>query len=176
MNRSPFIIILLAAASFLSGCSSNTPELIKKAPINDISVNQAQREIEPLIGRRVRWGGTIVAVDNLKEETVIELLSRPLSKGGEPIAESPGIGRFLAVTVGFVDPTQYPLGRLLTISGTLSKLIIRPIGEYPYRYPVIEIDTLYLWPMPPVYREPPPYFRDPYFDPWYPWHYRPYYW
>ncbi|MCF6283364.1 MAG: Slp family lipoprotein [Candidatus Polarisedimenticolaceae bacterium] len=172
MKRSIFITLLLLAAVMLTGCSSNAPELIKTTPSSEISVTQAQRGIEPFIGQRVRWGGTIITVENFRDKTVIELLSRPLSKGGEPIGDNPGIGRFLATTAGFIDPTEYPLGRLLTISGRLSKLITRPVGQYPYRYPVVEIDTLYLWPIP---QEPPLYYRDPLFDPWYPWHYRPYY-
>lgn len=177
MNRTLIIILLLLATALVTACSGSAPELIKKTPINEISVNQVQKEVEPFIGHRVRWGGTIIAVENMKDKTVIELLSRPLSKGGEPIADNPGIGRFLARTAGFVDPTEYPLGRLLTVSGTIDKLITRSVGEYPYRYPVVEIDTLYLWPVPQPYREPPPYYWGPFYSPWYPtWHHRPYYW
>ncbi len=168
----------------LSGCATtgHLPELIGKAPEHPIDVSEVQQDPQRFLGNPVRWGGTIIGVENLKNATRIEILSRPLSKSGKPDLEQPGQGRFLAELKGFVDPANYPEGRLLTVAGKIAGVVKRPIGNYPYTYPVVTAEAQYLWPKPvtkvyPAY--PYPYydpFYDPFFDPWYPWGYRPYYW
>jgi len=164
------VILLLAGYA-----SSQAPSAIGKAPEKPVLVSQVQQEPDRFLDRRVRWGGTIVAVRNRKQTTEIELLSRPLDSRGQPRGKKLGTGRFIALLTGFADPAEYPEQRLLTVTGRLKRVEIRPIGEYPYPYPVIAVGQLYLWPKPLPSR--PPYF---YPDPWYyyPWHYpwQPWYW
>ena len=122
----------------------------------------------------MRWGGTVLAVHNRERATEIEILSRPLGSNGKPREKGSGKGRFIALLTGFADPAEYPEEHLLTVSGRLARVETRPIGEYPYSYPIVAVAQSYLWPKPPP--TPPPYFyRDPWYYPWYrPWH--PWYW
>ena len=48
----------------------------------------------------------------------------------------------------------------------MAESITRAVGDFPYRYPVVDVDTYYLWakPLPATY----PYYYDPFwYDPWY---------
>jgi len=171
-------IRLLLAVSVLAGCAaSQVPEGIRERPIQPSTVAEAQQDPDRFVGRRVRWGGTIIAVLNREKTTEVEVLSRPLSAGGEPRADKPGEGRFIAVLQGFADPAEYPKDRLLTVTGRVEHIERRPVGEYPYPYPVVGVESRYLWPEPPppspVYYYPDPWYY-PWYRPWYPW-YRPWY-
>jgi len=177
----PYSIILVVAT--LSGCAttSNLPELIGMPPENVIDVSEVQQDPQRFLGERVRWGGTIIGVENLEETTRIEILSRPLSKSGKPTEDRPGQGRILAELEGFVDPANYPEGRLLAVAGEVAGVVERPIGRYPYVYPVVKVEAQYLWPKPVTKVYPYPYYYDPFYDPfidpWYPYGYRyPYHW
>lgn len=168
----PFLILLLV------GCaSSRVPPVISEAPEKPVSVSEVQQTPDRFLGQQVRWGGTIVGVRNRKQTTEIEILSRPLDADGKPRKKKPGTGRFLALLTGFADPVEYPEARLLTITGRLEQVATRPIGEYPYRYPVVTVERSYLWPQPSP-SDHPHIYPDPWYSPWYhPWHYpHPWYW
>jgi outer membrane lipoprotein len=124
----------------------------------------------------VRWGGQIISVRNEAQETLIEVLSRKLSKNGKPIEESKSRGRFLARIEGFLEPEEYPKDRLLTVSGRVKQVIEQPVGSYPYPYPVVDVEAYHLWPEQKAY--PPHPYYDPFYDPFfYPyWRRYPYYW
>jgi outer membrane lipoprotein len=76
----------------------------------------------------------------------------------------------------FLEPMRYSSERLVTVNGTVAGSETRKVGEYPYRYPLIAVDTQHLWPVEP---EPAdldhypwwwhdPWYYDPlYYDPWY---------
>lgn len=157
-NRPPALAIALVLT--LAGCASQIPQAIRTAPAKPLSVAQVQQAPAGLEGRRVRWGGSIVATVNLPQATEIEVLSRPLSRDGEPRTWDPGEGRFVARIAGFVDPAEYAKDRALTVEGTLLRLETRMVGDYPYAYPVVAAEARHLWP------EAPPPSASPYPGPW----------
>jgi len=168
--------LFLATLSLISACASNIPEAIRRAPPSDVRTTEVQRAPDTYRGTLVRWGGSIVAVRNLKNETRIEVVSRRLDSTGRPLAEDRSEGRFIAEVSGFIDPAVYSNGRDITVTGRVEGAIEQPIGEFTYAYPVVQSETLYLWePLPPPsrYRDYDPFWHDPFY-PWgYP--YWPYY-
>ena len=160
----------LLTAFLLSACSSNVPTLIRQAPADQPRLQAVLAQAGQYRNARVRWGGEIVRVDNLRQSTLIEILARPLTSDGEPLPAQ-GEGRFIARFPGFVDPMRYPKERALTVTGTLAEAISRDIGAFSYRYPVVDVIAHHLWPEPVRY-PPPGYLWDPY--PWYPFHHPPY--
>jgi outer membrane lipoprotein len=120
------------------------------------------------IGRKVHWGGRIVQVENRRNETLIELVAQPLTTGGQPRDSGISEGRFIARLAGFVDPAIYAAGRQLTVTGKLEAAIERPIGEYPYRFPVVTAESYRLW----EERRTPEviYYPDPFWYPRSPWY------
>jgi outer membrane lipoprotein len=183
MRRAVVTLALLTAG----GCATSVPSAIR-APLQAVpTVAEVQQAPEQHIGRQVRWGGSILGVQNLADSTEIEVLARPLEDDGEPRASGAEAGRFIVRLPGFVDPAEYPKDRLLTVVGPITGLVTRDIGAYPYRYPVVAASSRYLWPEaepPTAYPYPWPWFYGqygygPWYAPWYgPWYgprYRPWY-
>lgn len=158
-------LILLGAGG---GCASPIPRAIRDPLVNPVVPSQVQQRPDRYLGQRVRWGGTIVAVKNLPAITEVEVLARPLDADGEPRTQDDGQGRFIAQIAGFLDPAEYEKERLLTIVGILVGAETRPVGEYPYPYPLVKVDSRYLWPkaQPPVYE---PYGYPGWYGPWGTW-------
>ena len=77
-------VILLAA--LLAGCASPVPKVIREPLPGEIGVAQARADLEANVGKRVRWGGSIVKVENRPKETLIEVVSRPLGDRGRPLS------------------------------------------------------------------------------------------
>ncbi len=163
-------IVVVGCTVWLLGCASNVPQAIRAAPDSSVQVPDVQRDAARFAGTRVRWGGTIIGVANLERATEIEILAYPLDDRGEPREDAAAEGRFIARAAGFLDPALFPKDRQLTVAGRIETVETRPVGEYPYRFPIVAAETRYLWPEPPP---PVPFYRDPWYDPWYgPW-YRP---
>lgn len=176
-----YLIPILFAGGLLSACSSTIPQLIKEAPPGNIQVEEAQQSPDAFRNAKVRWGGTILGVENLPETTQVEVLARRLSSNGKPIADSHPQGRFKVALPGFVEPEEFPKERLITVAGTLLEVAQGRVGEYPYPYPIVAPDSYYIWPAERDYDYAYPYYYDPFYYPWYYpywWHGHryPYYW
>ncbi|HHJ20273.1 MAG TPA: Slp family lipoprotein [Gammaproteobacteria bacterium] len=167
MNRCQ-IILLTIGTGLLAACASS-PRAINmpgSAPINVAAVQQSPK---PQIGKQVRWGGRIAHVTNLKTSTEVEIVSRPLSSGGRPRENDQTSGRFIAILDGFVDPDVYAKNREITVRGTITGLRGGKIGDFTYRYPVIQAQAHELWEKrQPISRyEPYPWLYDPWFSPYF---------
>ncbi len=164
--------LLLLVAALIGACSS-LPKELRHPPVDNPVLVEVRADADPYIGRQVRWGGTIVAVDNDPVETHIEVVARELYRSGRPLYTDRSVGRFLADFPGFLDPAVYAEGRDITIAGTITGLESGRIGEHEYTWPVIRVHHHYLWPLPAEYRYnyPPPYYY--HYDPWYPYYYYP---
>lgn len=96
----------------------------------------------------VHWGGQIVAVNNLRDRTLIEVLALPLDSSGRPLLDAQSQGRFVVDRRGFLEPHEYAPNRLLEVRGQLNGFTSGQIGEAAYRYPVVTGDHMVLWPEP----------------------------
>lgn len=150
--------------ALLSGCATQAPAPIATAPPNNPSLAQVRAQPNDYKGIKARWGGTIAAVENQEQETVLLIVSRPLNDEGKPQVDATSPGRFMAKINGFLDPAIYTAGRLVTVVGTITGSESRKIGSYSYLYPVVAVEHYYLWPQPAArYRG-----RYPCYDPfWY---------
>jgi outer membrane lipoprotein len=173
-----------AALLVVHGCATSpVPQAIRDQAQPSPTVAEVQQRPESLLGQRVRWGGTILAVRNTSKTTEIEILGRPLDRNGKPDEGKAGLGRFIVELSGFEDPAELPKERRFTVVGPLTRVETRNIGDYPYLYPVVAGDVRHLWPNPPPASSMGPPFYDPWFHPWYgPWYgrwydpwYRPWY-
>jgi outer membrane lipoprotein len=179
MNRQARRIFLIVVSSLIiSSCGSRIPLVIRTPVDGDIRVDEVQQDADQFTGSRVRWGGEILSVENLADETHIEILSYRLSKSGKPLESKKSRGRFIARMDGFLEPGDFPKQRLITVVGRVDEIIEKPVGEYPYTYPQVKVQSYHLWPKPiePVY--PHRYYYDPFYDPfYYPyWRRHPIYW
>lgn len=172
-------LAVLLCLSLIGACASPVPKAVRETPQPQLGLAEA-RSGSAAVGARVRWGGTIAKVENRAGETWVEIVERPLGDDGKPRAGAVTRGRFLARMPGFLDPSEYAPGRLLTVTGVLDESVTRNIGEFPYTFAVVKADAHYLWPRRearqgqyidsyPYY----PYYADPFwspfwYDPWFP--------
>jgi outer membrane lipoprotein len=165
------LTVLLASA-----CTSDIPQMIREAPADNPSVEAVRGHVDEYKGRQVRWGGKLIETENREKTTWLIVLSRSLSKDGEPQVSDDSGGRFIAIVPAFLDPKVYAADRLVTVTGTLKGDETRDVGEFPYRYPVVDAKAWYLWPKESEAPYGYPYPYPGWYDPWYrPWYYRPWY-
>lgn len=140
----------VAAVVLLSGCASN-PFGDGMPPDVDRTATPARAVAEPaeLHGRAVMWGGSVVAVHNLMNNTEIAVLSYPLDDDGYPDTAKETSGRFILRYNGFLDPLNYQPGRLVTVLGEINGIRKGMVGEASYRYPIIDAEKVRLWKKPP---------------------------
>jgi len=140
---------LLLVATFLlllGGCAGNIPlEIREDVPGGSPGINAVRSQVVQYEGSKVRWGGTIAEVENKAAETWLEVVGRELGSYGRPRPSDLSQGRFLARIEGFADPAIYRKGREVTVYGTVESRIVRTIDEYPYAYPLVRVQSHYLW-------------------------------
>ncbi len=139
-----YIIISLILTISLFGCAST--------PVFDSS--QINRALTPetviakaagSLGESVLWGGTILDTQNLKHSTQIEILSYPLNRSQRPLLKEKPTGRFIVRHTGFLEPTLYAPGELLTVLGRISENQQGNVGDSRYTYAVITAEKMQLW-------------------------------
>lgn len=166
LRTSPLLLLVV----FLTACAS-VPESIRGDYQELPTVMEVQAQPQAFVGHKVRWGGVIIGLENLSDHSVLEILAYPLDESARPRLDEGSLGRFLLHVGGFLDPATYEGKREVSAIGTIKGIQTRKIGEFAYRYPVVEGRALHLW---PERQEPEPYYYDPWYYGYpYPW-YGPY--
>lgn len=128
----------------LAGCAAS-PQFDSTNVNKALTPAQAVTTINAVRGSRVLWGGIIVSATNLAGKTRFEILSYPLTLSQRPDVGAAPQGRFLAIKDGYVETLDYAPGKPVTLKGALTETRDGLIGESAYVYPVIEVESLYLW-------------------------------
>ena len=138
------IPILLVLTLFLGGCATQRDRDPVLADQPTPAQLAAQPRSQPL-GAALTWGGVVVAVRNLADRTVLEVLAYPLRRDHSPDTDSEPQGRFLVDHDGFLEPRDYPAGRALTVSGSLLGYRDGSVAGGDYRFPAISADEKQRW-------------------------------
>lgn len=163
-------LILSSIILILSACTT-VPEQIQ----GEYASITPARSGQNLVGQDVRWGGIILQTNVESDHTCFEILSRELDKYLRPELEDQSTGRYMACNEGFYDPAVFARGREVTLTGTISEMLVRPLDEYEYHYPVVDIDNLVLWETRTTVLVTD-HFNDPFYGPWHGrWPYRGWY-
>lgn len=167
------------AIMLMSACSSHIPPEIRQSLEDAPSVEQVSQAADDHLSKKVRWGGSILSIENKQNTSWLTILANPLNSFGKPQTSDKSPGRFIAIVDEFLEPLLYKPDRKITIIGNLLRTETINIGKHPYQYPIIQIEQHYLWPIDPEQSEIdryPYWWSDPWYDPYYPWHspYHPY--
>jgi outer membrane lipoprotein len=141
MNYIRYAVVPIAL-SLLAGCAT-VPEPLEGDYSESFYPEQAT---SGSVGARVRWGGRVVETRPGEKRTCIELLARELDSSARPRETDRGQGRFLACRGEFIDPEIFTNGREVTVVGRLRGFRDGSVGEFQYEYPVVDADSVYLWP------------------------------
>ena len=154
-------LVILALATLAVGCASKPSTSVGLAQVDDVSLARALLAPETYEGATVRWGGIVSNTENKADHTLVFVVARALKNSEKPDSDSASEGRFVARFNGFVDPQVYKSGRPLTVVGPVDGSLVRAIGEYDYRFPIVSVRDSHLWAEPPKVRN---YYYYP--DPW----------
>ncbi len=135
-----YLAVVACLSVSVSGCVTPLPA----GEVTGIAVSEIQAGTSEL-GQPVRWGGTVVNVQNKQDITVIEVVSRPLLASGRPARNDKTQGRFLAEVSGFLDPEILVEGRDITLTGVVKQLQDGTVGEANYSYPVLSVFKYHFW-------------------------------
>jgi len=163
-----------ALAVLLSGCATAFPDDLRRTVNRAVTVTELRQNPTAYLGQRVMIGGEILVTRPMPADTEVELLSKPLESDDRPQRGDVSDGRVLVTTAQFLDPAVYAEGRRITVIGTVTGEEERKVGELSYRYPVVSVISIHLWPrdvVVPPYPPAWPYYPWPYY---YPWRYRLY--
>lgn len=161
-----FLLVLL------SGCVAIPPELNLHLTDPPPGLGQVQAAPDQYRGQVVRWGGTIIGIENTRDSSVVEVVARPLQATTRPDERGISPGRFVIVTSNFLDPEVFKAGGVITVTGTLDGIRAKKVGEYDYRYPVLRAQGYHLWsPLAEHSRSSDPYWGYPWMYPWGPYDY-----
>ena len=137
----PFTGIVLTLGLLLAGCVT-PPSAIREAPPGDLQLGEVRDNINAHKDKPVRWGGTILAVQNKDTETWIAVRALQLDSSGRPKSQGQSTGRFLIRESSVLDPATYAVGRKITVVGTLEEEVESTNGNSS---PVIKADEHRLW-------------------------------
>lgn len=138
-------LLSLSLISLLIGCATS-PNFDTTQVDQSLTPRSVIAETATNHNKIALWGGTILDTRNLKDTTQIEVLAYPLNSFHQPMQESKPLGRFIIQHQGYLEPTTYAQGRLLTVLGSVSDSKSGKVGESDYTYPVINSHQLHLWP------------------------------
>ena len=111
---------------------------------------------ESFKGRVLVLGGEVLHAKRLKDGTQIELLQLPLEDGEEPsLDRQQSQGRFLALQREFLDPATMVAGTRVTIVGEVSGAKTERLDDIEYRYPILILKHLHVWPAQSYGRQQP---------------------
>ena len=181
MNKTIFRLLTLSAICLSAACSHPISQGARQAVDPSINLEIVRENPAAHVGKNLLLGGLIVGNKASAEGSELEIYSYRLALGGEPSAPRKSEGRFLARTAEFLDPVLFAQNRLVTLTGAIEGVITRTLAGSEYRYPLIRIGEIHLWPQerprpPDYYYYPYPYRPWPYFSPFYPdWYYRDWY-
>ncbi len=162
---------------FLVGCAHPVTQEIREGLDPDIKFESLVEDPKPFIGKRVLFGGVIVVTRNIKDGTELEIVQKNLDSYGQLEAGDYSGGRFLFFNKGYLEPEIYASGRELVGVGKVTGQKSGKVGDYPYNFPVIEVEELHLLDeskLNPSYSTPY-YLRNPWYRPFYYGPYWPYY-
>jgi len=140
---SPYLSLFLLL--ILSACSS-TPSVIRDFSAVDIPYQLANQNTDSYQNTPIRWGGTVIEVENEADSSLMQVLYYPLDRDGFPQTSQTGEGRFAVKTSDFLDPAILKKDSKVTVTGKLTGKIERMVGNKLIRIPLITSEAIYLWP------------------------------
>jgi len=124
----PFTGIILILGLLLTGCAT-IPSAVRETPPGDLQLGEVRDNVKAHRDTLIRWGGTIVGVENKDNDTWIAVSELKLADSGRPQRNSPSAGLFLIRKSGFHDPAIFAKGRDITAVGILADEVKSLDGE-----------------------------------------------
>jgi outer membrane lipoprotein len=134
----------LIVVALLSACS-NLPPAIEDPPAYDLGYFEVITNPAKYKNAPVRWGGTIIEVENEASFSAIQVLLYPLGSYGYPDLDEANQGRFILKSVEFLDPAVYKKNLSITVAGIIDGDTERKVGNKTLKLPVVTAKQIHIW-------------------------------
>lgn len=134
--------VMAVTTIWLSGCGATVPI----SGDGSITPHQVVAGGDHHLSSEIQWGGVIVNNRNLRYSTELEIIAYPLNSNGKPDTSASPRGRFIAINQGYLETVDYAIGRLTTLTGSIKGIRNGKVGDAHYRYPMVRVDRITLWP------------------------------
>ena len=162
------IVLLLS----LSGCANSdlVPTQLQSQISREISYGDIKADPERFKGRLVVVGGHVLSAKRLKDQTEVEVLQLPLDRSDRPVSNPMNSkGRFLAFSQSELNPATVPPGSKVSMVAEVLGSQTITLDDKIYTYPTFTIKIFKVWPKPPKYARPFPFWDSwgySFDDPW----------
>ncbi len=140
-----FGMAFLSLSLIFQGCAPMNKQTTKEEAYEKIPFTEIAKSPDTYKGKVVRLGGVIIKTENRKEDTLFEILEKPLSWRGRPKPGDYSGGRFMVVFEEFLDEAIYHPNRPITVVGEVVGTRRATIGEKTYDYPLLSGREIRLW-------------------------------
>lgn len=131
----------------LSSCANLQP-IFKDAPVADITIEQANDNLESYKNTMVRWGGVIIGVKNTEEASLLQVIYYPLDYYGRPQSNEINTRHFVIHSKEHLNHKDYAVEREVTVLGVIEGNIEQIISNNKTnRVPLIKSTAIHLWPI-----------------------------
>lgn len=125
--------------------STGIPASIRQPPRQDLQLAQVRQDSSRYADNSVRWGGTILSLQNIEGWTRIRVRAYPLDELGRPQTDSSDLGVFVVQAKVPFDKPTYAQGREITVAGTVHADMQRQNIAKQAQVPLLTAEDLYLW-------------------------------
>jgi len=129
----------------LAGCVSGMSDSSRAMVTYQGAFPQLQAAPDQYRGQVAMLGGRIVETTPSASGTEIVVLQLPLAARDKPALDQATQGRFLISSPEFLDPAVYRKLTLITVVGEVTGQVERPVGDYPYKLPVLRPIEIKQW-------------------------------
>jgi outer membrane lipoprotein len=128
----------------LSGCVTVPTAIRGTTATPQMNLVAVQGAPQIYVGQEARFGGRVVSVTNEGSRTRLEIAAMPLDSSASPILGEPSIGRLAAYNNGFLDPVDFK-NQLITVVGPITGAENGSIGQTPYRFVTVSVNSFKRW-------------------------------
>ena len=140
------IILQTTLLIAICGCAYPISQEMRAKANADLTYPVVARDPLSYKGATVIWGGIILRVQNQPHQTELTILETPLDFWGRPKGSVYGRGRFIARVAKYLDPEVYGGRKRVVLAGEIVGEETKPLDEIQYRYPVVQVSELHLFP------------------------------
>jgi len=126
------------------------PDPVLAAQITPAQINAGMRQ--PAMDESLVWGGRVNLVTNLRDRTLIEIRSYPLSGKRKPLTDRPSSGNFVLEMDGFIEPAELRPGLLVTATGRYAGMLSYREQAQTQRLPRLRGSGMHVWASAPTAR------------------------
>jgi outer membrane lipoprotein len=145
VNRLNKLISLASLAMVVASACTTVPEQLK----GEYSTLRPMDVSEQSLETQVRWAGVIFEIRPQEDHTCFAVHARPIEKSMRPQSTKQSDGRFIACKSGYLDPEDLKVESDVTLTGRISNIGKREIENNDDLIPIVEVDSIILWPARP---------------------------